>query len=114
MTNKANPLLAKYEASAYARAKAEYDSRLSIHEEIDLIAHIISNHEDLGVGPGRAEKTLNGYLETKLEVAEAIITECDSDEQGEFCRTQRDLARALKRILGADKWEKYKVFFSYA
>lgn len=111
MAIKQNPLLARYEAQAEARARDRYNKMLDIHSEIDLIAHLLSVHEDLGVGPGRAERVLNGFLESKLEVAEAISKECDEDEQGEFCKTQRDLAATLKSILGPAKWEKYKYMF---
>ena len=108
---KPNAMLARYEAKARAEAKAEYDAKLDILSEIDLIAHMLSVHEDLGVGPGRAEASLNGYLESKLEVAEAIYKECTEDEQGEFCVTQRDLAKSLKEIFGATNWNKYKYMF---
>lgn len=109
--NKQNAMLAKLEAKAEAKVNAKYSQMLNIHSEIDLIAHMLVAHEDLGVGPGRAEKVLNGFLESKLDVAQAIVTECDEDEQGEFCKTQRDLAKALKDIFGPTLWEKYKVMF---
>ena len=79
---KPNAMLEKLRQQAEAKAQAEYDVKVSIHNEIDLIAHLLSCHEDLGVGPGRAEKCLNGFLESKMDVAEAIVKECDEDEQG--------------------------------
>lgn len=104
---KPNPLLAAFEA----KLEAEYIDRFNRLNEIDLISHLISCHEDLGVGPGRAEKCLYGFLESKQEVAEAIITESTEDAQGEFCKTQHDLAKYLKSILGPTVWEKHKFSF---
>lgn len=108
---KQNKLLAELEAKAGAKANAIYELRLASLNEIDLITHLISCHEDLGVGPGRAEKCLNGFLETKMDVANAIINEADEDEDGEFLLTQRDLAKLLKSILGPEAWERHKTKF---
>lgn len=108
---KPNSMLARYEARAKAEAKAEYELQLDLHGQIDLAAHLISAHEDLGVGPGRAERVLNGFLESKMDVVEAINAECDSDDKGECVKTLRDLAVLLKRILGPANWDKYKYMF---
>ena len=111
MAKKPNTLLAQYEARAKAIARAEYDAKLDIHAEIDLMAHLLSIHEDLGVGPGRAEKSLNGFLESKMDIAQAIVDETTDDSQGEFCKTQRDLAKSLQGILGSEAWERCKYLF---
>lgn len=108
---KQNALLAKYEAKAKAEARIEYEIKLDLHTEIDLIALLLAVHEDLGVGPGRAERIFNGFLESKMEVADAIVKESTEDEQGEFCKTQRDLAKALKEIFGETKWKQYQHWF---
>ena len=111
MGSKVNPLLAKYEAKAKAEARAEYDIKLEIREEIDLIALLLVVHRHLHVGPGRAPGAVEGYVQAKLEVAQAIVKETSEDEQGEFCKTQRDLAKAMKTILGAVAWQHYKHLF---
>lgn len=108
---KSNPLLAKYEARAKAEARAEYAAKLDIHNEIDLIAFLKSIHLDLGVGPGRAEKSLNGFLESKMDIAEAILKEATEDDQGDFWVTQRNLAAELKSILGPEAWDRCKTLF---
>lgn len=108
MGNKVNPLLAKYEAQAKAEARAEYNIKLDIREEIDLIALLLMVHRHLHVGPGRAPGAVDSYDQARLEVAQAIVKESSEDEQGEFCKTQRDLAKALKSILGAAAWQRYK------
>lgn len=110
-SHKANPLLAKYEAKAKAEARAEYDIKVEIREEIDMIALMLCAHRQLHVGPGRAPGVLDGYAQAKLEVAQAIVKESSEDEQGEFCVTQRDLAKAMKQILGAQAWQHYKYLF---
>ena len=94
-----------------AALEAKYQGRLECQHEMDLIAHMISCHEDLGVGPGRAEKCLTGFLESKLDVANAIVNESEEDEDDEFLITQRDLAKLLKSIFGAAGWERHKTKF---
>lgn len=111
MGSKVNPLLAKYEAKAKAEARAEYNIKLEIREEIDLIALLLMVHRHLHVGPGRAPGAVDSYNRTKLEVAQAIAKETSEDEQGEFCKTQHDLAKALKNILGTEAWQQYKHLF---
>lgn len=106
-THKPNPLLNKI----YAQAKAEYDARLAIHDEIELIAFLLSIHADLGVGPGRAEASLCGFLASKMEIAEDILRETSEDSQGDFWVTQRNLAMQLKRILGPEAWNRHKTLF---
>ena len=108
---KGNPLLNKLKQQAEAKARAEYNAKLAIHSEIELIALLYSAHKDLGVGPGRAKKVLDGFLESKHDVAKAIVKETTEDSQGDFWITQRDIARDLKRILGAENWQECKVLF---
>lgn len=108
---KKNPLLERYKEQAKAEAKAEYDIKLAIHNEIDLIALLKSVHLDLDVGPGRAKKVLDGFLETKMEVARDIVQETSEDAQGDFWVTQRNLAKELKEILGPEAWQACKVLF---
>ena len=105
--NKQNPLLAAFEA----KLEAEYMLRFKRREEISLIAHILSCHEDFGAGPGRAEKCICGYLESQQEVAEAILAETKEDPLHEFPKIQRDLAKTLKSIMGPDLWKKYQYLF---
>lgn len=111
MGNKINPLLAKYEAKAKAEAKAKYDIELDIRREIDMISLLLMVHRYFHVGPGRASGVVDSYDRAKLEVAKAIVKESSEDEQGEFCRTQRDLAKALKTIFGAEAWQQHKHLF---
>lgn len=99
---KSNPLLAMFEA----KLEAKHEARLKINEEISLITHLISCHEDLKVGPGRAEKVLNGFLETKVDIYKVIAGDTDDYEYSMYV-----LVRRLKQIMGPENWEKYKVFF---
>ena len=68
-------------------------------------------HLDLGVGPGRAKKVLDGFLESKMDVARAIVQETGEDAQGDFWVTQRNLAIELKSILGDEAWQSCKMLF---
>lgn len=103
--NKQNPLLASFEAKLEQR----YQARLDVNAEIDLIAHIISCNEDFQVGPGRAPKAINGFLETKLEIAESTLA--DSKDDPDLWKTKRDVAKRLKQILGPENWKKYQYMF---
>lgn len=108
---KKNPLLEKLRLEAEAKARAEYATKLAIHEEIDLIAFLRSVHLDLQVGPGRARKVLNGFLESKMDIAAAIVQETSEDQQGDFWETQRNLAVEIKSILGDELWNECKSLF---
>ena len=103
MGNKRNPLLASFEA----KLEEQYRKRLEVNHEIDLITHLISCNEDLNVGPGRAEKVLNGFLETKNEIMDAVL----GDDDKELLHTKYILATRLKQVMGADLWNQYKHFF---
>lgn len=111
MGTKQNPLLAKYEAKARAEARAEYDLKLAIHEEIDLIALLKSIYLNLDVDPDQAKKVLDGFIESKMDVARDIVQESSEDAQGDFWVTQRNLAKELKEILGPEAWQACKALF---
>lgn len=99
-----NPLLAAYKA----RLEADYASRLNFNSEIDLMAHLLSCDDDLQVDFDEAEKVLNGFLESKMDVVQAVIQDTDK----ELVYTRYDLARRLKQILGPDNWKKYCKHFA--
>lgn len=104
---KPNPFIAAIEA----KKDAEWSGIVSRTEEIDLIAHVMACAEDFKVGPGRAEKCLCGFLETKMDIANMVIQAVDVDNDEEFLVPKRDIAWKLKHIMGPDLWDKYKGFF---
>lgn len=103
MRNKPNPLLASLEA----KLEKQYQQKLDICGEIDLIAHLISANEDFGIGSGRVEKAINGFLETKMEIVDMVYSEDDA----ELLHTKHQLATRLKQVFGPTLWEEYKHFF---
>lgn len=105
--NKPNHFIAAIEA----RKDAEWSGVVTRTEEIDLIAHIFSCADDFQVGPGRAEKCLCGFLESKQDIANMVIEAIDVDNDNEFLVPKRDIAWKLKHTLGPELWEKYKGFF---
>ena len=109
--SKPNPMLAKLEAKIRAEERAKARYQFDTNAEIDLIAHIISCSEDFQIGPGRAEKCLCGFMETKMNIANMIIQSIDGDNDNEFLVPKRDIAWKLKSIMGPELWEKYKDFF---
>ena len=113
MANKPNPLLAKMEA----KLEAEYQTRLRFHSEIDRIAVLVAANRELKVGPGRAPGFLDTYRDTKVEIAKMIKEDVgDGLKKGgngdpEFLQSKRDIAVALRNILGPEAWQKYKYDF---
>ena len=101
---KVNPLLAQYEAMLEAR----YQCRLDINTEIDHIALMKTVHEELGVGPGRADRVFDAFVRNRIEVARKIIDDTKSDK--ELLVTKRDYAVLMKRIFGSN-WEKVRGMF---
>ena len=104
---KTNPLLAKYEANAEAKARARYQVQLSMENEFNLIAHILACDEEFEPNHDQIGRVLNGFFESKQDVAAAILK--DDDKQLEHTRC--DIARRLKQTLGPDNWQKYKHLF---
>lgn len=109
--NKPNPMLAAFEAKIRAEEQAKARDQFETNSEIGLVAHIISCAEDFKVGPGRAERCLCGYLETKMSIAKMVTDAIDVDHDDEFLLPKRDIAWKLKDTLGPELWEKYKGFF---
>ena len=109
--SKPNPVLAKLEAKIRSEEQAKARAQFETNSEIDLIAHIIACADDFKIGPGRAERCLCGYLETKMDIAKMVTDAIDVDKDDEFLVPKRDLAWKLKHTLGPELWEKYKGFF---
>lgn len=109
--SKPNPMLEKLEAKIRLEEQAKARAQFNTNSEIDLIAHIISCADDFNIGPGRAERCLCGYLETKMDIAKMITDAVDVDDDDEFLLPKRDIAWKLKNTLGPVLWEKYKGFF---
>ena len=111
MAKKPNPMLAAFEARIRAEEQLSAQRTFDINSEIDLIAHIISCAEDFQVGPGRAEKCLCGFLESKLDIAQLVTDAIKVDGDKEFLQAKRDIAWKLKATLGPELWDKYKSMF---
>ncbi len=113
MAKKQNPLLAAFEA----KKEAEFDIRLRQNSELSIIAMLIAAHNELKVGPGRAGFLLAEYIDVKMQIADDLLTDIgDSHKKGgngdpEFLHTKKDLALALKRILGEENWKNYRELF---
>lgn len=101
--NKQNPLLAAFEA----QLEAEFQQRLAINSEIDLIADLIAANNELKVGKGRAGYFLAEKLSVKMQIATEIIKEDDP----ELLYTKHNLAKRLKSILGKEAWMQYRELF---
>lgn len=111
---KQNPLLAKYEAMWEAR----YQQRVDMHNEVDRIALMLTVHEVLKVGPGRAAKVILAYQANRLKIAQAIQKEVKEsrtkeNKVGEILITRRDITKALRDIFGPDNWLKFRRLFPF-
>ena len=100
---KPNPLLAAYEA----KLEAEFQQRLAINSELELISDLIAANNELKVGKGRAGYFLAEKLDVKMQIATEIVKEDDP----ELIYTKHNLAKRLKSILGKESWMKYRELF---
>lgn len=113
MAKPQNAFLAKRDA----QKEAEYKRQQRAHSEIHIIAMLIAAHNELKVGPGRADFLLAEYIDVKMQIARDLLEDVgDSHKKGgsgdpEFLHTKRDLAVALKRILGPEKWKERRELF---
>ena len=108
---KKNAFLEKLKAQAAAKESVKTQA----HVEIDTMALLLTVHDRLKVGPGRADDVVNDFLAWKMEIAEAIVKELDEDQskKKELIIVKRDLAKRIKEILGPESWEKRKTLFPF-
>lgn len=108
---KKNAFLEKLKAQAAAKESVKTQA----HVEIDTMALLLTVHDRLKVGPGRADDVVNDFLAWKMEIAEAIVKELDEDQskKKELIIVKRDLAKRIKEILGPESWEKRKNLFPF-
>ena len=110
MAVKQNPMLAAFEA----KLEANYQQRLEINSEMDLIAFMKTVHEELGVGPGRALTSFNAFMNNKLEIAKTIHEDYGPDKDTgdkQILHTKSSYAKLLKRIFGPVSWQKVRIWF---
>ena len=112
MAKKQNPLLAKFEA----QLKAEYRQKLEINSEFDYIAFMKTIHEELNVGPGRAGRLFNAFLENKMQLAETIDQDYGPDKHTgdkQLLHTKSTYAKLMRRIFSAEDWKQVRVMFQF-
>ena len=109
-TNKQNPLLAAFEA----KLEANYQQRLQINSEMDMIAFMKTIHEELGVGPGRALKVFTAFMNNKLEIAYTIRDDYGQEKDTgdkQILHTKSSYAKLMRQIFGLDAWQKVRIWF---
>lgn len=112
MKPKKNPFLAQFEA----QLEQQYQGRLAVNSEIDLIAFMLTINEDLQVGPGRAGKLCNDFIAWKIELAEMINSDYgDKKDEGdkEMLHSRYTLAKRLRKIFSSEDWVKVRVMFPF-
>ena len=95
------------------KLKAEYLQRLDFNIELDRIAFMMTVHDRLKVGPGRAQGVLTDYELNRREIAKTILSDYGPDkETGDKCilHTKATYAAFLKRVFGGT-WDDVKIFF---
>lgn len=94
--------------------RAEYQQKLEINSEFDYIAFMKTVHEELNVGPGRAGRVFNAFLENKLEIADRILQDSGPDKHTgdkELLHTKSTYAKLMRRIFSKEDWQKARVMF---
>lgn len=112
MGQKNNPLLASFEA----KLEAIYRGRLTINDEVDRIAFLMTINDDLKVGPGRAGTLLNDFMATKLEIAEAMIEDSGfkkGEGDKEMLHTRYVIAKRICKILSPEDLERFRPSFPF-
>lgn len=107
---KSNPMLARFEA----QLQAEYKAKLEINSEFDLIAFMKTVHEEFHVGPGRARRALDAFLENKMELAERIDEDYGPDKETgdkEILHTKKSYAQLLRSIFSPEDWKMVRTLF---
>lgn len=109
MGAKTNPLLAKFEA----QLNAKYQAKLEACSEIDLITFMLTVHDELKVGPGRAKLIFDAFLMNRMGIIEAINDDWGDKDSGdkELLHTKATYAKLLKTIFSKEDWEEVKIFF---
>lgn len=107
--NKQNPFL---EAFA-AKLEANYQQRLDVNNELDTIAFMVTIHEELGVGPGRAGRLFNAFRANKVKLAKTIREDYGDEDNGdkEILHTKKKYAQYLRTVFSPEDWEKVKIWF---
>lgn len=107
---KQNAMLARLAA----KQDEVYQQKLQIGFEFDLIALMKTVHEELHVGPGRARKVLDAFLENKMELAQTIDEDYGPDKHTgdkEILHTKKSYAHLLRDIFSPADWEKVRTLF---
>lgn len=107
--NKQNPLLAAFAA----KLEANYQQRLDVNNELDTIAFMVTIHEELGVGPGRAGRLFNAFRANKVKLAKTIQEDYGDEDNGdkEILYTKKKYAQYLRTVFSPEDWEKVKIWF---
>jgi hypothetical protein len=107
--NKQNPFL---EAFA-AKLEANYQHRLDVNNELDTIAFMVTIHEELGVGPGRAGRLFNAFRANKVNLAKTIREDYGDEDNGdkEILHTKKKYAQYLRTVFSPEDWERVKIWF---
>lgn len=98
---KQNAFLAKMEAMAEARCRAE--RRFTLQQCADML--LIAANEEFGFGPDRLRRLLTAYQTAWNEYASMVIEDSDSDRSIEYTRAKTD--EKLRQICGEwfQPWE---------
>ena len=101
MSRKPNPLLAQLEA----KLQAQYAAKLDIALNLGLDAAMITAHEVLGMGPGRAEAFRVKYIET-INLMSKMMVE-DSVDDADLTYSRELIDRRIKSIVGEENFREW-------
>ncbi len=110
MAKKTNPMLAAFEA----KLEANYQQRLEVNNELDTIAFMVTIHEELGVGPGRAGRLFNAFRANKVKLAKTIQEDYGPDKDTgdkEILHTKATYAKLMRQIFSPEDWKRNRIWF---
>lgn len=101
MSRKPNPLLAQFEA----KLQAQYAAKLDIALNMGLDAAMITAHDVLGMGPGRAENFRTKYIETINQMSQMMVE--DSADDPDIVYSRELIDRKIKSIVGPENFKEW-------
>lgn len=103
--------LARIQAVAEAKYNALFHAKMDMLLQMGQDAAMISAHESLGMGPGRAEAFCAAYTEAFNEMASMMCE--DQKDDAEYAYTREKVDRQIRAIVGEDKFQPWEVRYGH-
>lgn len=103
---KNNAMLARIEAKADAKYRILFHAKMDMLMQMGQDVAMIAAHETLGMGPGRAKRFCEAYIETMNNMARFMVE--DQKDDAEFVYAKTKIDEQIRAIAGPENfapWE---------